>query len=253
LTVSSTTSRADYTGNGVTTAFTVPFYFFDPTHVSVLSTVIATGVSTTLTLGSDYTLAGAGVSTGGTLTMSAAPSSTTRLSILRNIPPKQTTHYVPNDPFPASSHENALDLLTMQIQQIQETLTRTVAFSPSDPTGTSATALPSATARALKALVFDSDGNPTVSGDTYVNQTAASAASSAAAAASSASASASATTATSAASAASTSATNASASASSALGSASSAAVSAATALAAASGGGNTVINPLIAQQFGGF
>ncbi|NDB70446.1 MAG: hypothetical protein EB015_21050, partial [Methylocystaceae bacterium] len=68
MTVSSTTSRADYTGNGSTTAFTVPFYFLDNTHVTVYSTVISTGVTTTLTLGTDYTLTGAGVSTGGTVT-----------------------------------------------------------------------------------------------------------------------------------------------------------------------------------------
>ncbi|CAB4121115.1 hypothetical protein UFOVP7_41 [uncultured Caudovirales phage] len=161
MTVSSQVSRADYNGNGVTTLFSVPFYFVDPTHLTVLSTVIATGVSTVLTLATNYTVSGTGVSTGGSITMLSAPAGTVRITILRNVPYLQNTHYVPNDPFPATSHEAALDLLTMEAQQINEILSRTVTFPSSDPTGIGAT-IPNAVARAGKVFTFDSTGAPSV-------------------------------------------------------------------------------------------
>ena len=161
MTVSSQVSRADYNGNGVTTLFSVPFYFVDPTHLTVLSTVIATGVSTILTLATNYTVSGTGVSTGGSVTLLVAPAGTVRITILRNVPYLQNTHYVPNDPFPATSHEAALDLLTMEAQQINEILGRTVTFPSSDPTGISAT-IPNAVARAGKVFTFDSTGAPSV-------------------------------------------------------------------------------------------
>ena len=125
MTVQTTTLRADYTGNGTTTAFTVPFYFLDPTHIVVYRTQISTGVITTLALTTDYTVTGAGVGTGGTATMTVAPTTDQQISILRNVPQTQLTHYVPNDPFPSASHENALDQLTMEVQQMQEQLNRT--------------------------------------------------------------------------------------------------------------------------------
>lgn len=140
MTVSSSTSRADYNGNGVTTVFTVPFYFIDNAHLILLSTVVATGVSTTLTLNSDYTLSGAGVSSGGTATLSVAPASGVKLSILRNLPFTQLYHYVPNDPFPAASHETNLDLLTMEAQQLNESVSRAIILPPAT-TGVS-TSLP---------------------------------------------------------------------------------------------------------------
>lgn len=140
MTVSTTTSRADYTGNGATTAFAVPFYFLDNSHLLVIRTQISTGIGTTLALGTDYTVSGAGVSSGGTLTCTAVPTTDQRISILRNVPFVQLAHYVPNDPFPAATHEQALDLLTMEVQQLGEAQSRSLTLSPSS-SGVS-TALP---------------------------------------------------------------------------------------------------------------
>jgi len=161
MTVSSTTSRADYTGNGSTTAFTVPFYFLDNSHVTVYSTVIATGATTTLVLGTDYTLAGAGVSTGGTVTTTVAPTTSQKLSILRSVPQTQLIHYVPNDPFPAATHEQALDQLTMEVQQVNETLARSIKLSSTNTMTSTEFTVP-ATTRANKVLGFDSTGELSV-------------------------------------------------------------------------------------------
>lgn len=145
MTVSASTSRADYNGNGSTTAFSVPFYFLDNTHLSVIKTSSA-GVATTLVLTTDYTVSGAGVGAGGTVTTVVAPASGERLSILRNVPLDQQTNYVANDPFPAESHEAALDKLTMISQQLSEGLNRSLSLS-ANSSGVSAL-LPSAQADA---------------------------------------------------------------------------------------------------------
>ena len=155
MTVQTTTSRADYTGNGVTTAFTVPFYFLDNSHLTVLRTVIATGVSTTLAITTDYTVSGAGVSAGGTITCVTAPTSAQKISILRNVPLTQLSHYVPNDPFPAATHEQIVDQLTMEVQQINELVSRAITL-PAATVGVS-TSLP--TAQPNQLLAFNSSGN----------------------------------------------------------------------------------------------
>lgn len=124
MTVSSSTSRADYDGNGVTVAFTVPFYFLDASHLAVYSTDTSTGATTTLAITTDYTVTGAGSGSGGTVTTVAAPAVGKRITVLRSIPISQLTRYVENDPFPARSHEGALDKMTMLLQQQQEEIGR---------------------------------------------------------------------------------------------------------------------------------
>ena len=158
MTISTTTSRADYTGNGATLVFTVPFYFLDSADLKVVRTVIATGVETVLTLGADYTVAGAGSPLGGSITLAAAPAATQRLSIVRSTPYTQVIDYVENDPFPAATHERALDKLTMECQQLLDKTTRTFLLPDGDPVGLSLT-LPAQAQRANKYLGFDNNGN----------------------------------------------------------------------------------------------
>lgn len=129
MTVQNSTYRADYTGNGVTTSFAVPFYFLDPTHLTVLQTDLNGNVAT-LALNSAYTVTGAGVSAGGTLLMATAPVSGYKIAVLRNVPLTQLSHFVPNDPLPASTLEQNFDQLTMEVQQLQEQVNRAISVSP---------------------------------------------------------------------------------------------------------------------------
>lgn len=161
MTVQTTTLRADYTGNGSTTAFTVPFYFLDNTHVLVIRTQISTGTATTLALTTDYNVTGAGVGTGGTVTTVVAPTSDQKISILRNVPLTQLTHYVENDPFPAASHEKALDQLTMEVQQLQEAISRAIKISQNNTISTPDMNV-SASMRANMVLAFDANGDISV-------------------------------------------------------------------------------------------
>jgi parallel beta-helix repeat protein len=116
MTVSSGLNRISYAGNGTTTVFPVNYYFLDNTHLQVIL-ISSTGVEAQQTLTSNYTVTGAGNEAGGTVTMLVAPPAGTTLVIQRNVPATQETDYLANDPFPAESHERALDKLTMLVQQ----------------------------------------------------------------------------------------------------------------------------------------
>jgi len=139
MTVNTAQSTATYTGNAVTTGFAIPFYFLANTDLVVLQLVAATGVVHTLVLNSDYTLTGAGVEAGGSLTMAVAPATGDTLYIARDVIAVQQTAYPSNSPFPAASHEMALDRLTMLVQQLQTaqalTLTRDPLLSTYDLQG----------------------------------------------------------------------------------------------------------------------
>ena len=58
MTIASTTNRVTYTGNGVTTAFAFSYPFFADADLVVIETIIATGVQTTKTLTTHYTISG---------------------------------------------------------------------------------------------------------------------------------------------------------------------------------------------------
>jgi hypothetical protein len=144
MTISSTTNTVSYTGNGSTTAFAVPYAFFGTgttSEIQVVEVVIATGAETVKSNGSDYTVAG-GSGTTGTVTAATAPASTVKWVINRATTQTQETDYVENDPFPAESHEEALDRLTAIDQEQQRALDRTAqlpdgytgAFDPTLPT-----------------------------------------------------------------------------------------------------------------------
>ena len=147
MTISSEVSRITYAGNGATTVFAIPFYFLADTDVVILS-VTAAGVSTTLVLSTNYTLTGAGVLGGGSATLLLAPITGRTIIIYRNVAATQTTDYQPNDPFPAETHERALDKLTMIAQRLKELVTRSLTLSDSDVSSAS-TQLPSPVASNL--------------------------------------------------------------------------------------------------------
>jgi hypothetical protein len=195
MTISSTTTKVSYAGNGSTTVFAYTFKIFEAADLEVIVRS-STGTETTKTLTTHYTVSGAGSDGGGSVTFVTAPASGETVVIRRNLALTQGTDYVENDPFPADSHEDALDRLTMISQGIQEELTRSLRIPVTDPTSIDMT-LPGSATRATKALGFDSVGDPVVSTLTLAQIEAGStdAAASATAAANSATASASSATA----------------------------------------------------------
>lgn len=160
MTVSSSTAKVSYSGNGATVAFAVPFYFLANSQLLVVLRS-SSGVETTQVLGTNYTVTGAGVLTGGTVTMTVAPPSGTTLVISRNVPLTQETDLQPNDRLPAETLEQSIDKLTMIAQQLDEVNDRTLKF-PSTDSSSISPLLPVSSTRAGKFLKFDTTGAPTV-------------------------------------------------------------------------------------------
>ena len=127
MTVSSETVAVSYTGNGSTTSFSVTFPFFE----IVVEEVTSAGVITEKTEGTHYTVSGGSGST-GTVVMGTAPASGVTLRIRRVTSRLQQTDYVENDPFPAETHEKALDRLAMVTQELAAGADKWGALGPDD-------------------------------------------------------------------------------------------------------------------------
>lgn len=172
MTVNAETSRITYVGDGVTSAFAVPFPFLADGDLYAYSESVA-GDITPLTLSTHYTLVGAGDPAGGTLTMLTAPASGVKLTILRDPAITQQVDYAENDAFPAETHETALDRLTMIAQRSSDLIQRAIRLSDGDSTTGGSLLLPSRALRKNLLLSFDSNGDLSVSanvGTTVLSQ-----------------------------------------------------------------------------------
>ena len=155
MTISSTSNRKEYAGNGATTAFaTSPVVFFDGTDLKVYKVVTSTGVATLQTLTTDYTVSGGSGST-GTVTAVVAPTSLETYVIVRTMPLTQAVDFVNNEATDAEVAEDALDKLTMLAQQLSAKIDRSFTLADSDVSGAS-TEIP--TPAASKLIGWDSAG-----------------------------------------------------------------------------------------------
>jgi len=145
MTVSSTTNRKTFAGNGVTTSFaTSPLVFFDSGDLEVYVVTTATGSATLLVENSNYTVSGGAGST-GTVNLAAgaspygAPSASQTLVIRRALPYVQDDDFVNNDINDAEVIEARLDKLTMMVQQIAENVDRSLSLAIADVSGAEVT------------------------------------------------------------------------------------------------------------------
>ena len=160
MTVSSSTNRASYSGNGSLTTFAYGFKIFDQGDLTVILRA-ANGTETVQTITTHYTVTGVGSASGGNVVFGSAPASGVTVVILREMDLDQGLDLVPNDPFPAQSLENSLDKLTFMVQQHNEELGRTIKASRTNViTGAEFTI--SASDRANKVFAFDSSGNVSI-------------------------------------------------------------------------------------------
>lgn len=128
MTVSTTQSRIEYTGNGVTTVFSFPYKFLADGDLVVVI-IDNAGVVTVQTISSNYTVSGAGDDAGGSVTMLTPPASTDTLLIYRDTVIDQEVDYISGESFPAETHEGALDRITVIAQELDDALTRTASLS----------------------------------------------------------------------------------------------------------------------------
>jgi hypothetical protein len=162
MTVSSTTVKNSYSGNGSTTVFAYTYRIFADSDLQVIIRSAA-GTETTKTITTHYTVAGAGDANGGSVTFTPGnvPTATETVVLRREVPQTQAIDYIANDPFPAESHEEGLDRATMNIQQLQEEVDRSIKLSRTN-TMTSTEFTVDAADRANKILAFDATGEISV-------------------------------------------------------------------------------------------
>lgn len=138
MTVVSQLTKVRYEGNGVSTQFPTQFAFMEDAHVRAVLRRPCAGSATgtedlALVLGLDYTLAGAGEQSGGTLTMAAAPAEGETLTIHGDVPLTQERAWNNMDVIDTDEIEKADDKLTRICLQLKEELARCVKYAVADP------------------------------------------------------------------------------------------------------------------------
>lgn len=163
MTVANSTRRVLYLGDGTTTVFPVPFRFLANADLKVVRAVAE--VETVLTLNVDYTVAGAGLPSGGSVTMTTAPVALSKLLIKRETAREQPVDFTPFDPFPAETQERGLDRGILISQEDGDETARSLRAPDTETVG-AGFVLPQVTARAGKFLGFDALGAPMASAGT---------------------------------------------------------------------------------------
>ena len=103
------------------------FKIFKDADIKVSKKLVASPYTLTeLTLTTDYTVSGAGDSTGGYISLVTPLSSDYKIVLLPQLAYVQETDYTPYDDFSAEAHENTLDKLCIQIKQVVEALNRAI-------------------------------------------------------------------------------------------------------------------------------
>lgn len=168
MTINTTTNSQSYAGSGAS-PFNFPYKFFANSDLIVQRRINASGVISTLVLGTDYTVSGAGSASGGVVTPLNSETGNT-ITITRSVARTQNTDFNDLGAFPAEAAENALDRLTMLIQEALDVVRRSV-VAPSGDTAVSLV-LANATDRANRLLGFGGSGEVTSypTGVSYVNE-----------------------------------------------------------------------------------
>jgi hypothetical protein len=164
MTISSTTRTAGpFSGNNVTTTFAFAFKVFQASDLQLVQ-VNPAGVESILTITTDYTVtlnAEQNSAPGGSITLTSALATGYTLIITSDIAALQATDLTNQGGFYPQVITNALDKLTILVQQALGRIGRSLNYPISD-TNTNAT-LPTKTARLGTVLAFDATtGDPTV-------------------------------------------------------------------------------------------
>ena len=160
MTISTTSIKNSYSGNGSTTVFNYTFKITDEDHIIVIIRTNSTGAETTKTKTTHYTVSGVNNSGGGSITFTSGniPTSSETVVLRRSTPQTQGLDLIENDPMPAENIETAYDKLTAITQELQEQVDRSIKVSKTS-TITNPGLTADATQRAGKLLGFDSNGD----------------------------------------------------------------------------------------------
>jgi len=185
MTVSSTTNRISYSGDGTTVSFPFSYYFQVQADLVVLLVEIATGIETVQTLNSDYTISGTTTNgiypNGANVLFTLSPSVLYNVVIYRSPALTQGIDLVENDALPAETLEQGLDKAIIVAQRLDERMDRALVLSEGF-TGTFNTTLPADIGTPDASIIVNPTGDGFIVGPTAASITGAAASAAAAAA-----------------------------------------------------------------------
>ena len=156
MTITTTTIKNSYSGNGSNTVFAYTYKILAEGDIEVIVRS-ANGTETVKTLTTDYTVSGVGSAGGGNVTFVTAPLSTETVVLRRETTQTQSVDLVENDPFTAETVEGAFDRAIVIAQELQEEVDRSIKLSRTN-TMTSTEFTVGSAERANKILAFDDNG-----------------------------------------------------------------------------------------------
>ena len=184
MTVSDNYTVVKQLGNGSTTAFGFSWTLLNEDFIRVYLEDVVTGVQTLQTITTDYTLTFGDSS--GTVTFLTAPTSDDYVVIARSVSLDQTDPYTTSKGFQGDVVEDSFDKVTLQNQDQEDAITRSITFK----LGSSTTGVNMPEPEASKVVQWNAAGDDLENGVTTTDiENAASNAAAAAASASAASAS----------------------------------------------------------------
>ena len=162
MTVSSTTNKHSYNGNGSQTVFAYTFKIFVAADIKVYLDGVLKTINT------HYTLSNVGVTGGGNVTFTSGSvpvSATGNVILLRSLALTQGVDLINYGAFDANIIESAYDKLTMMVQQLQEEVSRSIRFSATVYDGGTQEVSDTVANRAGKVLAYDASGNISIAAE----------------------------------------------------------------------------------------
>jgi len=136
LQISDTTPRSQYTATSGQTSFSVPFEFFAAADLKVYNGTSLLTYSTSPSSASQYSVTGAGVTGGGSITL-GSPGATLNdtITIVRDLAIERISDFPVSGNFPIQTLNTELDKIVAMLQQLEEQFGRTLQYPVTTTTG----------------------------------------------------------------------------------------------------------------------
>jgi hypothetical protein len=136
LQISDTTPRVQYTATAGQTSFSVPFEFFDVADLKVYNGTTLLTYSTSPASASQYSVTGAGVTGGGSITLGGSGATLNdKITIVRDLAIERISDFPVSGNFPIQTLNTELDKIVAMLQQLEEQFARTLQYPVTTTTG----------------------------------------------------------------------------------------------------------------------
>ena len=135
ITISDTEPRVQYTATSGQTSFSVPFEFFTVNDIKVYNGTSLLSYNASPSSASQYSVTGAGVSGGGSITLGGGATLNDKITIFRDLAIARSTDFPTSGAFQISSLNDELDKIIAMCQQLE----RDLKFSPRAASTTAST------------------------------------------------------------------------------------------------------------------